>query len=203
VPVYGNSVRPLYISVFLRKRPFTTVHIRPGQLQLVHNNNQAHIHLLLVLVHNNNRAHINFQWIHNNYAYIHLQLVHNKQAYINLQLNKKNSYTIKKDFLHVKNFSNFFEDCHNINAKIIFAKLRFLLSNVKMNVILIINLQWIVFLNEDSSYLHRRRKNKFCYRHLLTSREIYYSIIFYFHAINEIINNNNNISREKIFIVQI
>jgi hypothetical protein len=30
VPVFGNSVRPPYISVFLRKRSFTTVHIRPG-----------------------------------------------------------------------------------------------------------------------------------------------------------------------------
>jgi hypothetical protein len=30
VPVYGNSVRPPYISVFLRKRSFTTVHILPG-----------------------------------------------------------------------------------------------------------------------------------------------------------------------------
>ncbi len=32
VPVYGTSVRPPYISVFLRKRSFTTVHIRPGKL---------------------------------------------------------------------------------------------------------------------------------------------------------------------------
>ncbi len=33
VPVYGNNVRPPYISVFLRKRSFTTVHIRPGKIR--------------------------------------------------------------------------------------------------------------------------------------------------------------------------
>jgi hypothetical protein len=27
----------------------------------------------------------------------------------------------KKDFLHGKNFSNLFEGCHNVNAKIIFV----------------------------------------------------------------------------------
>ncbi len=30
VPVYGSRVRPPYVSVFHRKRPFTTVHVRPG-----------------------------------------------------------------------------------------------------------------------------------------------------------------------------
>ena len=30
VPVYGTCVRTPYISVFLRKRSFTTVHVRPG-----------------------------------------------------------------------------------------------------------------------------------------------------------------------------
>jgi hypothetical protein len=33
VPVYGNSVRPPYIFVFLRKRSLATVHIRPGYIQ--------------------------------------------------------------------------------------------------------------------------------------------------------------------------
>jgi len=31
--VYGSRVRPPYISVFLRKRSFTTVHVRPGYLK--------------------------------------------------------------------------------------------------------------------------------------------------------------------------
>jgi hypothetical protein len=37
VPVYVNSVRPPYISVFLRKRSFTTVHIRPGNFRFLFN----------------------------------------------------------------------------------------------------------------------------------------------------------------------
>jgi hypothetical protein len=35
--VYGSRARSLYISVFLRKRSFTIVHVRPGLLQFLIN----------------------------------------------------------------------------------------------------------------------------------------------------------------------